>query len=390
MNGPMKHRVASPETLLAQAQSYAGIDTIDRDAIAPLTVLVRALNSESNLHEVGATAMRERLVRLLSNRLRMQRDFAAHPQIGQERVISPVFICGMARTGSTKTQKMLAASGDFNWLSYWKVFNPSLRTGDRSESPQLRIDDADKFTRWFDSMSPETKRAHPFETHEPEEESFILEHSLRTPTFLGWAPIDSYLAWLFTQDMSAQFEHLRDTLKYLQWQGLADPAKRWVLKSPLYSGMEPLLLKIFPDARLVMTHRHPQKTIASGLKLPDCFYMPYTSAKPDVENYVQGQASGSRAHLQCRAALPADTFLDLEFSELVGNVRAAIDKIYRFADQPLKAQALARIEAWNAANPANKRGAHVYSLEQYGLTHERVADLFEDYIRFLEQRFLGV
>jgi hypothetical protein len=375
--------VAAPEALLAEARTRTGIDIIDHDALLPLSKLVHSLNTDSQLHAEGAAGMQSRLLRILSNRLRMQRDYAAHPEIANEKIEAPTFICGMARTGSTKLQKLLAASGDFNWLPYWKVLNPSLITGDRNESPQPRIDDTEAFARWFDAASPETKAGHAFETHEPEEESFIFEHSLRSATFLGWAPLNSYLEWLFTQDLTAQFTYLRDTLKYLQWQGLAESGKRWVLKCPLYSGLEPLLLKVFPDARLVMTHRSPVVTMASSLRLLECFHKPFTNARPDPQYFIQGQAEGIQAHLRCRAALPPGTFLDVSFKTLTEDVAGVVARIYAFVGLPLSDASLRRMLEWNEANPQHKRGKHSYSLATYGLTEAQIETLFRPYLQFL-------
>lgn len=380
-------QIAPAEELLAEARRRTGIDLVDRDAVEPLGVLLRSLNGESGLHPAGARGMQDRLLRILSNRLRMKRDFLANPEIHDERITAPIFICGMARTGSTKTQKLLAAAGDFNWLAYWQVLNPALLTGDRAESAQPRINDTDTFVAWFDAASPETRAGHAFETREPEEESFILEHSLRTPTFLGWAPIDGYLEWLFKQDMSAQFVQLRDTLKYLQWQGLADGSKRWVLKSPLYSGLELKLLETFPDAHLLMTHRHPAQTIASGLRLLECFYRPYSTLAPNVESYVTGQATAINGHLDCRQALPPDTFFDIDFSALVRNTHATVEATYRFCSMELSAEAAARVAAGDKANPPGKYGTHQYSLQQYGLTAHGISELFDRYVTFLRGRF---
>ncbi len=379
--------IAAPEALLRAAREHSGVDRLDKAAHEPLAVLVNSFNREGQLHAAGAAALQTRLVRILANRLRMQRDFAAHPAIAAEPIVAPIFICGMARTGSTKTQKLLAASGDFNWLPYWQVLNPSLISGERGESPQARIDDVEAFVRWFDVMSPDAQAGHAFRTHEPEEESFILEHSLTTPTFMGWAPIDGYLNWIFTQDMTRQFVHLRDTLKYLQWQGLASGTRRWVLKSPLYSGLEPLLLSVFPDATLVMTHRHPVETMPSGLRLLGCFYQPFSTAQPQAASYVAGQAGAIEAHMGIRASLPANRFLDIEFNALMRDSLAAIERVYQHAGLQFSAQARARIEASIASNPQHKFGRHEYSLQRFGLTDADIGRQFAGYIRFLVQRF---
>ncbi len=369
---------------MALARREAGVDLDDADVREPLSRLLASLNSESRLHQEGAVAMREKIVRNLANRLRMQRDFAAHPEIAEQPLQAPLIICGMARTGSTKTQKLLASSGDFNWLPYWQVFNPSLLSGDRRESPQPRIDDCDRFARWFDAASPANKAAHPFSTHEPEEESFILEHSLKSPVLMGWAPMPGYLTWLLSTEMSAQFTLLRNTLKYLQWQGLARPDRPWVLKSPLYSGLEPLLLAAFPDARLLMTHRTPVQTIPSGLQVLRCFYKPFTDAEPDPRFYVQGQAGAIAQHLTNRAALPSGTFLDLHFRDINHATADVIGRIYEFAGLPLRGEPMQRMQRWTQENPQHRFGRHEYSLEMFGLDEASIRAQFAGYLELVD------
>ena len=371
------------EELMAVAHRNTGIDLMDTEVLEPLTVLLHSLNHESNLHAEGARGMQEKIIRDLSNRLRMQRDFTRHPEIAGQKIHAPIFICGMARTGSTKTQKLLAASGDFNWLPYWQVFNPSLLTGLRSESPQARIDDCEAFVQWFDAASPETKAGHRFATHEPEEESFILEHSLKSPVLMGWAPMPTYLQWLMTSDMSAQFILLRNMLKYLQWQGLADSNRRWVLKSPLYSGMEPLLLAAFPDACLLMTHRTPVETIPSGLKLLECFYKPFTGSAPDPAFYVAGLAGAIRQHLVNRASMQPNRFHDIHFRKLSRDPSAALDRIYAFCGMPLSPESRQRMLNWNDGNPQHRFGKHSYALKEYGLTEAAIEAAFPEYIGFV-------
>ena len=382
----MTSLLLSAETMMAEARNQTGLDLSDERAVEPLTILLHSLNNESRLHASGQKGMHDKLVRVLSVRLRMQRDFAAHPEIHDEVIQAPVFICGMGRTGSTKTQKLLAASGDFNWLPYWQVIQSALISGDRAESPQSRIDETEAFVRWFDAASPETKSGHAFATHEPEEESFILEQSLISPVLMGWAPLPSYLGWLMTQDMSAQFLHLRDTLKYLQWQGLARRDRPWLLKSPLYSGMEPLLLQTFPDARLLMTHRSPLETMPSGLRLLECFHKPFTDAAPDPVAFVAGQSFAINAHLDLRPTL---NLLDLDFRHVIGRPAPLATKIWNWLGMSLAPQSLANMEHWDAANPQNKVGRHVYALGDYGLTREGLARSFDRYLEFLAASFNG-
>lgn len=372
----------SVDTLMARSREITGIDRIDRDAIEPLEVLCASLRDDARLHDAGVANWNTMLLRILSNRLRMQRDFAAHPEIADEPIGTPVICIGMPRTGSTKLQKLLANSGDFNWLPLWKAYNPSSHTGVPGESPEPRIADTDAFVNMMNRYSPELRSGHDFSTHEPEEESCILEHSLRTPCFVGWGLITGYLKWLSTQSMATQFEHLRDTMKYLQWQGLASRHKRWLLKSPLYYGMEPSLLEVFPNARLVMSHRHPGVAVPSSIKLLEKFFMPYSDARPDADRAVLGSASSMRRHFRNRERMGLD-ILDIPYSEVSRSPEAVIEKVYRYCGIPLGDESRARMLAWNASNPKDKHGKHEYSLAEYGYTEQRIQEAFAEYIAFL-------
>ena len=368
--------------MLALAQQETGIDYDDSAILPALERLVSSFNDDGQPHAQGAEVLHQRVLRSLKNRVRMGRDIAAHPEILEQCIERPIFICGMARTSSTKTQKLLASSGDFNFLTFWKALNPALYSGDRNESPQARIDDTEAYAQWFDAKSPNTKYGHSFETHEPEEDSDILGHSMISPVWYGWAPLGSYLEWLGEVGLSAQFQTLKDTLKYLQWQGLASQDKRWILKCPLYSGLELLLLEAFPDATLIMTHRSNTQTIGSGLRLLECFYEPFTDLRPEPGPYVEGVKAAADVHMAWRAEQPANRFLDIPFSASIKDPDRCVREIYEYAGVSLSQASFDRMREWTQANPQNKYGKHRYSLEQYGLTPEGIREAFSEYESF--------
>ena len=372
----------SASQMLTLAQQETGIDYDDGAILPALQKLVDSFNADGNPHEQGAQMLHQRVLRSLKNRVRMGRDFKAHPEIFDQRIARPIFICGMARTSSTKTQKLLASSGDFNFLTYWKALNPALYSGDPTESPQARIEDAEQYAKWFDEQSPDTKYGHSFEAHEPEEDSDILGHSMVSPVWFGWAPLGGYLEWLGEIGLSKQFETLRNTLKYLQWQGLATQDKRWILKCPLYSGLEPLLLEVFPDATLIMTHRTNVQTIGSGLRLLECFYQPFTDLRPEPDSYVEGVKGATDLHMKWRAEQPSDRFLDIPFSASIKDPDRCVREMYRYAGETLSEVSFERMRLWTQSNPQNKYGKHQYSLAQYGLTESGIREAFAEYEAF--------
>lgn len=374
----------SVDELMQQAREQSEVDLYDAEAVEPLTVLCASLNGESCLHEEGAREQERKLVRILANRLRMQRDIAAHPEILEQTISAPIIICGMARTGSTKTQKLLAATGDFNWLPFWQSLNPSSLTGVPHEDVTPRIEATQAYVEWFDRASPEAKTGHEFETLDPDEESWILEHSLHSLVFQGWSAAWGYIRWLLeTRDIKTQFEYLRDTLKYLQWQGLHEKSKRWVLKCPLYVGLEEELLAIFPDACLVMTHRSPQQTAPSTCKLGNLFYTPHTNQMTDCDVAIGGFAQQMEKHLAFRRSQPANRFLDIYYEDLITKEAEVLDRIYAFSNIRLAPESKERALAWSRNNPKNKKGNFSYSLAEFGLTEAKIDLLFGGYNDFL-------
>jgi hypothetical protein len=373
----------SVDQLMARSREIAGVELVDDEVVEPLTILHRAYGQEAQLDEDGARTLTRSLVRLLANRLRMKRDFSAHPEIREQPLKGPLVVMGVARSGTTKLQKVLASSGDFNWLPYWQNFSWASRTGRPDEPVEDRIAEADAHLRWYDLRSPETKLGHAFETHEPEEEAVLSEGCFVTPTFLGYAEIPSYAQWLGKQPAGVWFEFLKDNLKYLQWQGLASADRPWLLKSPNYNGLELEILKVFPDARLIMAHRSPLKTLTSMCKLVQCFRHAYSDLKPDLGLIVEHNYLNIQAHLANRRAHPELPLLDVRFEDIVGSLPAVLERIYADAGVPLSDAALARMVSWDAENSMHKHGEFKYSLEELGLEEATIRDRMSDYFELL-------
>lgn len=378
----------SLDELLAEARRLTGIDRDDNAVREPLEILLRDLNGPSCLHQHGAIAKQNKLLRLLCNRLRMQRDFAAHPEIAEQEVRAPVFVLGMARSGTTKTQRVLAATGDFNYMPFWQVQYPALFSGDPNESTQPRIDAADAYCRWLDETVPESKTGHDFATFAAEEDSLLTEQCFVAPSFFAYSEVPEYMTWfagLGSQGMITNFEFLKDVLKYLQWQGLASADKPWVLKAPTYYGFEPELLSVFPDAKLVMTHRTPLATVPSICKLLKYFHMPFGDAFVDPVGLQSALAGQLNLHLANRQRITDLPILDYPFEAMVKNSTAIAEAIYQFCGMPFTEATRNRIAAWDGENPAHAKGKFVYSLEEFGLSQAGIETEMAGYVAFLAE-----
>lgn len=377
----------SARELLEHARAVAKVDLDDSAALEPLSALVESFNQDGQLHEAGAKSVQDRLLRSLVNRLRMLRDFKAHPEIREQRILKPLFIGGYLRTGSTKLQRMLAASGDFNYLPLWTTLNPSLIDGIPGEPIAPRIADAERFVEDLYTGSPEAASIHEQGAHLPEEESYIFCQDLRCAGYLSYANVTGYLGWLATQDMLGTYEYLLDTLKYLQWQGLADPDKRWLLKSPFHMGQEAVLARVFPDASLVFTHRPPAQFLASMCSLM-VNYMKWHTDHTVVDGRLiaAGFAHSMEQHFAFRAD-PSLPMLDVDYRDVTTHATEVIERIYRHAGLPCHEASMQAMTRWETDNPIHKHGGHRYALEDFGLSAAALRQMTARYDDFYVTTF---
>ena len=385
---PISQISLTAEQLVERSKTLTGINHIeDLEIREALNQFLSALNNEAQLNEVGANNAEQRILRVLCNRLRMLRDFEVHPEIEEQQIKGPLFVSSLPRTGSTKLQKMLAASGDFCYNKLWHVFSLSLRTGEKDEDSAPRVAEADEFVHWFDAHAPDAKYTHHYQTHEPEEEAFVFEHHKFGSFMLAFYEVPSFLQWLANQDPIEEYKFLKKALKYMQWQRYDGEDKPWLLKYPYYLGTEHLLLEVMPDAKFVMPHRDLAKVAASGASLLRAYRKAYSNANYDslvgpmlLGSYVMG----SDNMVDTRNNHPQLPLMDVSYRDVVRNAESTIEEIYRFVGMTLSDESREAMLSWERDNQQHKQGSHKYSLEEFGLSVGEINEgcaLYIDYFR---------
>src|SRR5438128_12244195 len=112
-------------------------------------------------------------------------------------------------------------------------------------------------------------------------------------------------------------------LQFLQWQKQlrgVPAAQRWILKTPQHLHTLELLFKVFPQAKVVLTHRDPAHTIPSMASMAHTLWKMYAD-EPDPKTVGQQWSTRMRraVHhtMEVRNTLPADRFLDIRFADTV-------------------------------------------------------------------------
>ena len=380
----------SARQLMATAREMTGIDIVDSVVEEGLTILLHSFNTEAQLNQIGVAAQEKRLLRLLCNRLRMLRDFTAHPEIVEQEIANPLIIIGGPRTGSTKLHKMLAASGDFVYLPFWQAHCLSLRSGDRHERPAERIQEADEYVRWMDQNAPGAQANHGYGTFEPEEEMLICEHSFCTTFSALFGEIPSFMAWWATHDFRDYAKFLKQGLQYLQWQFHDGDPRPWLLKTPVYSGVETILAEAFPGARLISTHRHPLASVPSTVNLVNGYRV--SSSEVDWRHtlgrdFCEGLAIGTEQTMAVRDSHPQLNVLDIRYKALTNHAEHVIENIYAHIGMPLSSSARQNMRDWESTHQAPKSALKQYSTSDFGLTDEMINTRFAKYIERFNHYF---
>lgn len=375
----------SPQELLAIARKETGIAIDDLDLHEPLAVYCNAVATQAELTEEGETLLLGKIKAFLKNRLRMARDFAAHPEIRDQTVTIGAVIFGAPRSGTSKLQKFLAASGDFNFMPLWQGLYPALMTGDRDESPALRIEKAKDWVRWNSARSPSFMAAHPFDAESADEEMFAVEQDFRFYTTSAYAEATTFIEWVLAQPPEKPLLFMKEVLQYLQWQGLAEEGKPWLLKCPAHLGFEPNFLSVFPEAKFLLPHRHPQETSASILGMAQAFRAPFSDKVPNGAFWLRQLPAFMDMHIANRNANSAIKVLDLDYLEVVSEPITAAHRIYKFLGMPLSKNALERVNQWDIDNPKGSHGTHKYSHEEFGLVWTDFIAGYQNYIDWLAQ-----
>ena len=372
------------EALIAAARAATGLQDFGEPPLLPgLQVLVDAINSEANLRPSGVEAQRGGLTNLLVNRLRVADLFKRHPEIANEKIEAPIIIIGLPRSGTTKLQQLISADTRLQSLPLWKVLNPAPFPDAPAGGPDPRIAFAEQVSSAMREYFPDFYAGHPMNAVEPEEEAWMMDLAMRGWTTCYVMRITSFENWLYQQDFAPWYSYLYKLLQQFQWQD-GSPKKRWLLKAPEHFPHIDLLFKTFPDATVVHCHRDPVDAVSSLGALTTASRQLYSDDTPLAEGgrfSIDHWSSHTREYLRKRPALEGKyRFVDISYAELIGDIFAAVERIYRAADLPMTAEAREVMKAWDTAHPQGRFGKHSYTVESQGLSDAEIRTAFAGYI----------
>ena len=343
------------------------------------------MREEGGFNGAGVMQQHAFIVGLLKNRLLVEDLVQRHPEILEQRIIAPIVICGLPRTGTTHLHNLMSADPALRSLPYWESLEPVLAERERPApgAPDPRRERTSVALSFLDAALPYFKRMHEMTVEHTHEEIQLLAIDFSTMLFETTAPMPLWRDAYLTRDQRPSYAYLRKILQALQW---LRGGTRWVLKSPQHLEQFPALVETFPDATFVVTHRDPVSVTASMVTMI-AYTARLTRDRVDLDG-IGGYWANRLELMLGRCAgdhhvLPAERTIDVHFDEFMADDLAMVARVYELAGQPLDARSQAAMTAFMAEHPRGRFGAVRYDLTEFGLhAAER-----RDALRFYTDRF---
>lgn len=369
----------SETSLVRAAQRRTGLSFFaDEHFRVPLRVLLHSLSSEAQLHPVGRGLVRAGLVRSLCSHLRVQALRDRDPEILRLDVARPVFVVGLPRTGMTFLQRLLARHPGLRVPAAWEITNPVPFDVDSLPEGALdpRVRSAATVVRAFGYIAPELHGILGISAEEGGDDSVLFGPNLFAAAAEGAVNVPSFSGWLARAEARPAYEAFRELVQVLLRRG----GGRFLGKSSFHLEHLGSLLATFPDAKIIHTHRDPVQTLASLCSVVTRARRMLSDA---VDPHEVGRQGLDRSQyriergLADRARYAPDIFLDLRSEDLIADPLKQIQRVSDFIDEPLTEAGERAIRAF-VRNPQT-RPHHPYSIDDFGLRKEEVAERFSAY-----------
>ncbi|MBW0017821.1 MAG: sulfotransferase [Mycobacterium sp.] len=360
------------DRLLAEATEQAGLggaaDLDDADGFSDrLAAHVGAIEADKGLTQLTRGTLRQRVVRLLRNRLSLADLVTHYPEIESIPIEKPFIVVGMPRSGTTHLVNLIAADPRRRALPYWESQDPIPARGQGPDvagvDPRYARTKAEHEALM--ASAPVVAAMHDRFPEAIEEEVELLDLDLAGYVLEWHARVPDWRDYYLSLNQDRHYAYLKKVLQALTF--LRGP-RTWVLKSPQHCEQLGPLMATFPDATVAFTHRDPVAVVQSAITM-----MAYsdrlrrTSIEPDwlLDYWSDRVHRLLSACVRDRELVPAERSIDISFHHLNGNEIPLLEELYRRADVELTPKVRGRFQRYLDGNPRGKHGRIRYDLERH-------------------------
>jgi hypothetical protein len=307
----------------------------------------------------------------------------------------PLIICGLARTGSTLLYNLLAC--DPNCRAPFLVDMkakcvPPISRSDVDERERRRLEDKKKSEMYNHLMGQQKTFTDCHPDFPIEEDAAILGHAgiqlivtLTSPMYQSEPE-----TWIYDKT-NKDFAYAYHEIFLRVMNSVDKPSSHWLLKTPIHQYYFDTLLRQYPHAALIMTHRSLDEVVPSGCRLVSMygFYFDKNNSawqqilKPRT---LQSFAKGMECILEFRTGKNdkhdqvRKNVFDVMYDDLMKEPVVIVRQIYDHFGLRWSQEFETAMYAWLHDNPQGKQGRHTYSLSDFDLTHEDIVTRYGAYI----------
>ena len=379
MNESSDSFAAAEDALHEAAAAQVGFDDFGdpgyRDA---LRTLLEALDASDALTPMGRVAARAMITGHLAGRLHSERGFRAHPEAAGAPIETPLVIIGLARTGTSALHHLLACDPARQGLELWLANTPKPRPPREAWDTDPEFQAAVARQEAVHAANPEMMAIHQVLADQVDECWYLLSQDFLHSSYEANFQVPAYAQWWATQDMGPAYRRHRRNLQLI---GHRD-GRPWLLKDSTHLFDLGAFLDVYPDARVIHTHRDPVPVIASTCSL--CWVGHGAMNDTDPADFgattlaLWGRAID--ATLAAREGRDPARFYDLHFDDFQRDPIAAVAAIYDHFGLPFSGEAEAAMRAHRAANPKGKHGDHRYDMATWSLDPAAIRERFARYV----------
>jgi hypothetical protein len=361
--------------LMAEAQAATGLTDFGGDPAfrEGLDVLVDAASDIKVSPETLAT-IRFRVLNFLGMRLHLVEDAKLHPEILGIRIEKPLIIIGLPRTGTTITFDMLALDTRSRYPRDWEWYMPWPATEAATIDTDPRIAMMQPSHQRAVELDPSLQDVHRYDCSLPGECNTGMMYHFAGCNWWSELGLPKHARWIIDVVPEGLYRDHKRLLQQMQWKG---PKGHWLLKSPHHLLDLPGLLRTYPDARLIWTHRDPIMAFSSLADYitkiqPACGTVPdpHFNGRTVVDLWSTAILQALKArdeHPEVDAAI-----IDLSQAEIGRDPIQAVRQIYAHFDEAMTPEFLSRLVSYLGGDKnAQRQGKHHHRPEDSGIDPDR-------------------
>lgn len=368
--------------LIDAAGTRAGCPVRGETWAEGLDVFLGAFNRSPIVNAFGRGAAEQMVLDTLGARFGIEDWIARHPEVVERPVRRPVFITGLPRTGTTFLLNLLALDPQHRVYGNWEANRevPPVEPAHLHDDPRIARKVAEVNAGLASGFLDH--RYHVEMGDEPGECVWLTGQDFKSYPWLILTPAPAYLEWLYGgADMLDAYRHHKRALQVMQ----SSTGGQWILKYPMHAPFLDALLAIYPDARIVFTHRDPVKPLGSSCSASHHLTAQFNDGLDpayvgrETQKIAQATLEGVCGFEARHPNVPVH---HLHYADFAADPLAAVRSLYNFLQETLAPEVEARIADAIAAQRAlrTRVGGHRYALADFGLDEAKLPPIFSEYV----------